>query len=61
MTFYIDGQAVSRIEANRVAYRRAVQERGMDVAELSAITDRLAHSEEAREMFFDMTEIEVVL
>ena len=53
-----DGQYLSPVVAKAIAIRRA-ERQGMDTAEMVGIIRRLDTEEDAREMFTDITEIEV--
>lgn len=53
-----DGQMLSKSKAVTIALHRAY-EKGMDEMEMTGIIRRMSREENAREMFFDITEIEV--
>ena len=52
------GRSLNGMQAVTVACRRAL-EQGLDEAEMHGIIRRMADEEDAREMFYDITEIEV--
>jgi len=54
------GLAFPKIEVPEFM-ERAVLERGIDHQDLADIALRLINDEDAREMFFDLTDLEVVL
>jgi len=56
MTFYKDGLPITRARALHIA----AQVSGIDPLDLAGIVRRLASEEDAREVFYDLTELEVV-